>query len=507
MLNGDRRKAIRILHEEGKSKNEISRIFNISPKTVRAIILECENKSKASRKDKKEIEPDLLIQVYNRCEGYLQRIYEVLTEEYQIDIGYSTLTRLVRQKGLGEDPEKRCYHVPDEPGAEMQHDTTIYKLKVADKQMKIICSGLYLRYSKMRYIKFYPVFNRFKMKCFFYEALTYFGYTARKCIIDNTNLAILNGTGTEAVFGPEMLAFARTYGFEWKAHEKGHANRKAGKERNFWTVEQNFLPGRSFKSMEDLNEQALEWASKRYAVRPQSKTGLVPKNLFEGEKPYLIKLSSYIEPPFQEHHRITDEYGYIAFNSNYYWIPGKERPKVKILEYSNYIKIFADNQAPLQYPLPAWGTKNEKFIPDGIEDTPYQPNNRKKPCHQEESEIRKLGEICCKYIDFIKSNQSETKQKPRFIRELYMLSTKVVPELFTKAIERALEYHIDNIGSINSILIQLMNQNLDCPLNLPINTDYTQRQAYQQGRFSTEQDSKMYQELLENNHNEEEYNG
>ncbi|HEX2959863.1 MAG TPA: hypothetical protein VHO70_23710 [Chitinispirillaceae bacterium] len=64
------------------------------------------------------------------------------------------------------------------------------------------------------------------------------------------------GSGSSAVMNPEMVAFADNYGFIYKAHEINHSNRKAGKERNFWTVETNFLPGRTFSSLENLNEQA-----------------------------------------------------------------------------------------------------------------------------------------------------------------------------------------------------------------------------------------------------------
>ena len=83
------------------------------------------------------------------------------------------------------------------------------------------------------------------MKCFLHEALTYWGYAPRQCIIDNTNLARLRGTGAQAVIVPEMEAFAKQYGFQLRCHEKGHSDRKAGEERSFWTVETNFLAGRS----------------------------------------------------------------------------------------------------------------------------------------------------------------------------------------------------------------------------------------------------------------------
>ena len=133
-----------------------------------------------------------------------------------------------------------------------------------------------MRYSKRRYLKFYRVFNRFAMKCFLHEALMFWRYSAKQCIIDNTNLARLRGSGKRAVMVAEMAAFAQRYGFIFICHEIRHSNRKAGGERSFWAVETSFLKGRTFESLEDLNRQALEWATVRMHHRPLSKTGLIP---------------------------------------------------------------------------------------------------------------------------------------------------------------------------------------------------------------------------------------
>jgi transposase len=78
-----------------------------------------------------------------------------------------------------------------------------------------------------------------------------------------------------------MAQFAKQYGFEFICHEKGHANRKAGNERGFYTVETNFFPGREFASLEDMNRQAFEWATVRMANRPTTKTRLIPAQVFE----------------------------------------------------------------------------------------------------------------------------------------------------------------------------------------------------------------------------------
>jgi hypothetical protein len=63
--------------------------------------------------------------------------------------------------------------------------------------------------AKRRYLVFYRAFNRFKMKCFFHEALMFWGCADRQCIIDNTNLARLRGTGANALIVLEMETFGK----------------------------------------------------------------------------------------------------------------------------------------------------------------------------------------------------------------------------------------------------------------------------------------------------------
>jgi transposase len=492
MIDEEKRKAIQVLYGEGKKKKQIARLLNLSAKTVRAILAQDSESTAQPRCDKKEIDPEVLRRLYARCDGYVQRVHEILAEEEGIEIGYSTLTRLIRELGIGQKTSTRCHQVEDVPGTEMQHDTTPCKLTIGDKDMALILSGLYLRYCKMRYIKFYRYFNRFKMKCFFYEALRFLGYGAKMCVIDNTNLAVLRGTGACAVFHPEMVAFAKPYGFEWLAHEKGHANRKAGTERSFWTVQTNFLPGRTFKSIEDLNRQAFEWATSQYARRPMSRTRLIPVDLFEEEKPDLIKLPDYMEPPYLSHQRDIDQYGYVAFDANYYWIPGKLRGRASVIEYPDRVKIFAPNQPPIEYPLPAFGVRNEKFSPRGVITNPYEPRHLRKPCHEEERYLRALDSQIGEYLDFVKSKDSDVKQKTRFIRDLYVFSKNTAPGLFLAVISRALKYRLADIERLKRISFQLMQKDLYQIPEIAIESDYERRAAYQEGRFSRESEYTFY---------------
>jgi transposase len=494
MINADKRQAVKTLAAEGLSKKEISRLLNIAPKSVRRLLKNNEA-TPQPRQDKIAISEELLRRTYVDCKGFKQRIYEVLTEEHGLAIGYSTLTRLLRDSGIGRKHQHRYAHVEDMPGAEMQHDTSPHRVKLGNETVLVQCSSLYLRYSKMRYIQFYRSFNRWRMKCFFHEALSRWGYAAGICVIDNTNLAVLHGTGKDAVMHPEMISFAKPYGFTWLAHEKGHANRKAGCERSFWTAETNFLPGRTFSSLEDMNQQALAW-SDRFAQRPQAKTQLIPRELFESEKADLFKLPEALQAPYQPHQRVLDAHGYLAFDGNYYWVPNEHglNPggKVDLLQYPQEIKIFpyglSSGHSALCYQLPAYSTKNKRFAPDGAVLNPYVPRQFKQNSQEEEKRLRAMDPLCDEYLNFIQT-ASDVRRKPRFIRDLYCLSLKMSKELLLTTLSRALRYKVSSLEALQRISRQLLQT--ECPdlvEESALTQDYEQRETFQAGRFSEEND-------------------
>ena len=490
MIDPDMRNAIYQLHLAGRPLREICRQFQVSRNTVRAVIRQQGATPQTVRKDKIRIDRELLERLYQQCDGWSQRIHEKLVEEAGIQVSYSTLTRLLRELELGQSPKARCAHVPDEPGAEMQHDTTVYQIPLSGQRTRLNASLLYLRYSKRRYLKFYFAFNRFAMKCFLHEALMFWGHAAKWSIIDNTNLARLRGTGKRAVIVPEMASFAAQYGFQFLCHAIRHPNRKAGEERSFWTVETNFLPGRSFESLEDLNQQALEWATIRMYHRPVSKTRLVPAKAFEHERSYLTELPPQLPAPYCSHPRGTDAYGYVAFQGNYYWVPGSKREDVKVLEYADRVKIYQQRNCVAEYPLPAAGVKNARFSPDGQPPPPHLPKHRKHGSQQEEQRLRALGPAVAAYVDY--ALQTPGVQRHRFLRELLTLSRQVTQTVFVQALERALRYRIVELQTLQRIAWFCMSQGEERLPYADVDESFRERPAYQEGCLTDEPDLSRY---------------
>jgi len=383
----------------------------------------------------------------------------------------------------------------------MQHDTSPCRITVGGTKTRAEASLLYFRYSKQRYLKFYPRFRRFEMKCFFYEALTYFRYVAPVCVVDNTNLARLRGTGQNAVFAPEMVTLAKEFGFSWLAHEKGHCNRKAGEERSFWTVETNFLSGREFKSWEDLNSQAFQWATQTMANRPQTKARIVPNIFFEQEKPLLTPIKDFIREPSLFHDRSVDQYGYVALEGNFYWVPGNDRGETRLHQYKDRVAIYRGRQKVAEYTLPPVGTKNER-----IPDRPPRRSNADRVSKMStiEKVLRATSAEMSQHLDFVLKPDLSIGAKQKILEHLGRLSRTLPQNLLNEALLRAQRYGVTDVNAIERISMQLFRNSLmDVPLP-EIADEFRGREVYQEGRFSAHADLSSYQQMLKSHEAKEE---
>jgi transposase len=116
MIEAEKRKAIFLLHQEGLSDYKLADLFRVSRSTVREIIKQQGEMPRAVRGDKKVIDEELLRRLYADCEGYAERVYEKLVEEAGVEVGYSTVTRRLRELCISVPEKQRCDEVPDQPG-------------------------------------------------------------------------------------------------------------------------------------------------------------------------------------------------------------------------------------------------------------------------------------------------------------------------------------------------------------------------------------------------------
>jgi transposase len=320
VLDQSTRAAILKLHEQGHSIRGIARALKLSRGAVRQVLRSASEIVPALvRPEKATPYRDQILELYERCKGNLVRVHEELVAS-GAQFSYQALTAFCRRQSIGHEPPEPAGEYPFGPGVEMQHDTSPHHAEIGGRLRPVQTASLVCCYSRMLFFEFFPTFTRFDCKVFLTDALQYLQGACTTCLIDNTHVVVLKGTGRDMVPVPEMAVFTDRYGFRFQAHEKGDVNRSARVERSFRYIETNFLAGRSFRDWQDANQQAREWCDKVNA-RFRDDLKASPRELFAAERPYLKLLPVWVPPVYLLHQRLVDMEGYISIDTNRYSAP------------------------------------------------------------------------------------------------------------------------------------------------------------------------------------------
>jgi hypothetical protein len=108
------------------------------------------------------------------------------------------------------------------PARRCSSATSPHRVELPGKAVTAQCAGLTLAYSHRLFIQYYPRFTRFEAKQFLHEAARFHDGSCPLCIIDNTSVLIVAGSGPDAVIAPEIVASARTLGFGFLVAPQTH---------------------------------------------------------------------------------------------------------------------------------------------------------------------------------------------------------------------------------------------------------------------------------------------
>jgi transposase len=320
MLDQSTRAAILKLRQQGHSIRGIARAMKVSRGAVRDVLRSAtEIVPTRVRPEKATPYRDQILELYARCKGNLVRVHEELTAS-GVQFSYQSLTAFCRRQGIGHEPKEPVGEYHFQPGQEMQHDTSPHRAEIGGQLRPVQTASLVCGYSRMLFFQFFPAFRRFDCKVFLTDALQYLEGACETCLIDNSHVVVLKGTGRDMVPVPEMAAFADRYGFRFQAHTIGDANRSARVERSFRYIETNFLAGRSFRDWADANQQARKWCN-RVNARFRDDLKASPRELFAVEQPHLKPLPVWVPPVYLLHQRLVDLEGMVWVDTNRYSVP------------------------------------------------------------------------------------------------------------------------------------------------------------------------------------------
>lgn len=488
MLDRETRSAILRLNKEGHGSRKIAKDLGISRTSVREVI-ESGSSELPKRERSRILESDveLIREIYQDCKGNMVRVQEVLLER-DIQVKYSTLTKLCRDFHISRQEKVPVSRIVTDPGEEGQHDTSPYKTVIGGKRVIRYCASYVLGFSRRMYIQFYPKFDRFHCKIFLTEAFQYMNGAARRCVIDNTHVVIVCGTGKRAQFSPEMEAFEKRYSFQFMAHEVGDYKRKGKVERPFDYIEHNFLAGRTFKDDADLNRQAIEWLNQKANIRLLREFGQRPNERFAIEQPYLSALPLYIPEVYRTHQRGVDVYGYVSLDGYKYSAPaayiGKE---VDVRETKDQVIVLHGHQEIARHKkLTEFDSKKQSTLPE------HRHSTRRKRSIQilEETKLKSMPEPMPTYLTFLKKEYGH-----RYIysvKQLYRLYCEYQQQDLITAVRRALKYRLRDVGRLEGIILKQIAKK---DFMIPIESEPFEHQdnpSFIKGGYTPEQDLMDY---------------
>ena len=343
MLDQTERQAILTLHDRGLGKRAIARALHVSRNTVREVLADGRAAPPPlDRAEQLESVRDEILALHASCKGNFVRVHEELAARHDVAVSYPALTAFCRKHGLGHAPPmpKGSYDEVLTPGLEMQHDTSPHDVHIGGRLLRVNTASLVLAYSRRLFFQFSPRFTRFDCKVFLDEAVAYHDGACHRCMIDNTHVVVLHGTGRDMVPVPEMEAFGRRLGFEFVAHAIGDADRKARVEGPFWFIENNFLAGRKFADFADANRAAREWCDKVNAKFRRSLSAS-SNELYAVERPKMRRLPAWRPEIYQLHQRVVDLEGYIHVDGHTYSVPYQLLGKpIEVRESKDKVRVF-----------------------------------------------------------------------------------------------------------------------------------------------------------------------
>jgi transposase len=238
--------------------------------------------------------------------------------------GKITVVRLylakIRERRQREAFVRRVFH----PGEAAEVDwMKCGSIEVAGRPRAVSAFVMALCHSRMLYLEFTfgEAFEEF-LRCHV-DAFGFFGGVPRKILYDNLKSVVLAHVGADVRFNPRFIDFAGHYYFKPVACNPASGWEKGRVERANRYIRDNFLLGRTFRTLEDLNAAAASWRDETANKRIHKTTGKRPLELFADDKARLLALP---EAPYDTRVlrsvRVTPDCR-VSFENNTYSVPPK----------------------------------------------------------------------------------------------------------------------------------------------------------------------------------------
>jgi len=174
------------------------------------------------------------------------------------------------------------------------------------------------------------------------NAFTHFGGVPEKVLTDNMKTVISGRESGKPIWNTAFENFAVDMGFVPKVCAPRHPQTKGKVERLVGHVKTNFLPGRRFEDLSDLNRQAIRWC-RESDLKVHGTTGKIPTEELLKE-PLLPLPAKEVMDKYRWESRIATRDGFVSFDGICYGVPWQYSGRqVQVRLCTGHVEIYLDN--------------------------------------------------------------------------------------------------------------------------------------------------------------------
>ena len=334
------------------------------------------------------------------------------------------------------------------PGVQGQMDYSSYEIAfTAEGRRRVHAFSYVLGYSRRQYLHFVESEDLTTTLREHVRAFQYFEGLAATCLYDNMKVVVTGYDGEQPIYNPRFLAFATHYGFRPMACRPGRPETKGKIERNFWYAERNLLNGRTFTSLDHLNEVTARWLANTADLRIHQETKRRPIDLYQEEKPRLLPLPANPYDTAQVLYRTVNPEGCVAYLQNFYSVPWQRIGQLLALRITDKeLIVYGSDLAEIARHeiFPSGTTGKKRSLP---EHSPGRDHYHRYELLKER--FAELGTEGARFLDGIVQNRRRGKDEA--LRVLGLLSTYQRGDL-VNALERACRYRAFSFSAMERIL-------------------------------------------------------
>lgn len=177
-----------------------------------------------------------------------------------------------------------------EPGVQGQVDLSSYTVLLAGEPTPVVCFSFVLGFSRWQFIRFLRHADVHSVCHCHVLAFEETGGPPQEILYDRMKQVVLESYRDGVLFHPLFERLFQHYGFRAVPLAPGYCEGKGKVENPFRYVERNFLAGRTFHDLDDLNRQAVKWLTEIARVRVHRTTREQPAARLIQEQGALIPL-------------------------------------------------------------------------------------------------------------------------------------------------------------------------------------------------------------------------